>query len=94
MAHAYVLQASPTIPLEGAGKPHLQHVHFVATSGQITRVWDIDQRDLILDFRRVTTTLGAEHIVECLRNGESVILPGRFSASELCELGFRYLNKG
>jgi hypothetical protein len=89
----YTLCAQPMLLPEGPDKGHLDYVTFIAMSEGITaeKMWRSNDCSLRERFGHLVRSELAMSTADLLRQGQTVDLPGTFTALQLCELGFRHL---
>ena len=91
MAIAYKLTATPFLLSEGDGKAHLETVTFVAEAdGDTHKWWSVNLGSYESDFGGIVHSSAAKEIVRRLRDGETVVFPGRYELNQLTGFGGRW----
>ncbi|CAN5441149.1 hypothetical protein BH10ACI4_BH10ACI4_28290 [soil metagenome] len=84
MQTTYILVAEPFLLTEGEFKGHLETVTFIATSGTHSfKWWSLNVGKYVKDFQRIVSPELAKHIVDRLRQGETVEFPNRYDFAQV-----------
>jgi hypothetical protein len=84
MAATFALTAIPSLLREGENKGHLEYVTFIATDGGYSKKWtSTNTGTYVQDFALIVDAGSAQHIVDQLRRGETVLFPGLFELDQL-----------
>lgn len=86
---SYQILAEP-ITLSAAPSPKVQSVRLTASSwGATATQWSISCDQLSLGLTRIIGKATTAEVLECLRVGQVMRLPGTYSSYELVRLGYR-----
>ena len=88
MSDTYRITVRPHLLREGTDKSHMEHVEFLATSGDYSTNWhETNYGQLAESFRRLVPAAIADNLIAILRTGEEVTFPGRYTAEQVQSLG-------
>jgi hypothetical protein len=85
MSHQlYKLVATPELLQAGEFKGHLATVTFIATSDSHSfKWWSVNVGTYVRDFQKIVSPELAKHIVDRLRQGETVEFPNRYNFAQV-----------
>jgi hypothetical protein len=86
MAATFALTAIPYLLPEGDRKGHLEYVTFIATDGGYTKKWTAtNMGTFVQDFALIVNAGNAQHILDELRGGKTVLFPGLFELDQILQ---------